>query len=192
MGTWSNFLPLLRRYGPTALVLTLPLIINSLIWRQLTIPQQVKLQEWRDQQRFVELKPKFEAVLLEAQKTLGHWEQTSFSKEDPSAAMETIERLAGHHRLEIKGIHLREQEPARPGAEQTKQDSSFFTTMSLNLNVAGSFDRLARWMNDIEAQSGLRIDSWKLASATVSKQTPRLDVDITVFLGTVLEGTGLK
>lgn len=182
MGTWSNFLPLARRYGPAALLLTLPLIVNSVIWGNLTVPQREKLQEWRDQQRFIELKPKFEAVLLESQKTLGHWEQTSFSKEDPSAAMETIERLAGHHRLEIKGIHLREKESNQPGAEQTKQDNPFFTTMSLNLNVAGSFDRLARWVNDIEAQSGLRIDSWKLASATASKQTPRLDVNITVFL----------
>lgn len=182
MTSWLDSQTLMKRYGIGAAILILPLLVNGFLWKSFTLPQQARLREWREKRLFIELKPKLEAVLGESRQLLIGWEKASFVREDPAAAIQAIQRLVGRHRVEIKEIRAEEDESLRQDAKQAQRATPGFSTMSLNLAVTGSFDRLARWISGVEAQPGLQINSWELESGEESNQPHSFTGDITVFL----------
>ena len=54
--------------------------------------------------------------------------------------------------------------------------------MSMDLEVRGSFSKLLRWMNEVEKQTGLEIDSWKIISGENPGDPHKLTVNVSVFL----------
>lgn len=180
---WKKDLQMLiKRYSVGIPLLILPLILNVLLWKSVTLPQQLKLRELRDKQLLIALKPKLEALLLQSRQLLEE-KNASFMLGDPSAAMQTLERLAGRQQVEIKQIHTKnERSSAQTNSQQTKPLLPGFSTPSIHMEVTGSFDKLARWVSEVEAEPSLLIDSWILESAKDSRQPHRLIADITVFL----------
>ena len=172
----------LIRYSPWAAVFFLPLIVNVFVWRHFVLPEQAKLQEWRSKQQSLEIKPRLEALLLEVHQQLREWEEAGFVKDDVSRAMEVIEKIAAHQRVEIKGIRIKEGEFLKQAKEKAGSSAEEMTTLDLNLDVNGNFDKLARWISAVETRSGLQIRSWSLTSSKGAGPSHRLGVTITVFL----------
>ena len=172
---------LILHYGPWLALLSLPVFLNGFLWGHFTFPAEAKFHNWRDAAQFFEYKPKLEALLREADGLLKSWQEKNFGKEDPSAAIQVIERLAGKNRIEIKKVDLADEsgkhaeKPPKPALPQ-------ISTVSLSLEVAGSFDKLARFMSDVENETGLQMEAWNMTSTTASDQPHRLTMTITAFL----------
>ena len=181
----SRIRTVMGRHGKVVALLTIPLIVNGAIWAGLVVPRQRALENQQSIRAFVELKPRMEAFLQESHQLLVGWEGTRAMGRDASAAMEIIERLAGRHRVEITDLQAdrRRREEARPAGKRSKRRESASSTVPLEVSLRGRFYQLAHWMSDLEAQAGLRIESWTLTSA---EQTD-VDYQLTVQLVALLE-----
>jgi hypothetical protein len=193
MNARLNIQVLIRSYGLWVGLLAIPLIVNSAIWMSSVVPQQAKLQEWRDTQALTELMPKLNGLLRESYQLVMGRKHTNFTREDPSVVMQTVQRLAEAHRVQIKELQTKGQQakgrqkkgPMIVKGEtiaQAKGVLSGFSTMALNLEVTGHFNKLAHWISDIEAQSGLQVDSWTLTPGEAPNTPHQLTVTLTAFL----------
>jgi len=115
MNTRLSLRTLVRTYGLWVAVLSIPLIVNSLFWSLLVVPQRGQVRIWHDAKVVAALKPKLDAVLIESQHVLMESERTGFASQDPSAVMEAIRRLSGAHRVDVKEIHMERQEGKASG-----------------------------------------------------------------------------
>jgi type II secretory pathway component PulM len=162
----------LKGYLPWTALFLAPVAVNLLMWTALVRPSQHEARRWQDAQTLVELKPKLDALLADSHRMLMDVERTGFSKDDPSAVTQAIERLAGRHRVEL-------------GTIDTKQDQAKSRSegaMLLTVDVHGRFSKLAHWMSDVEAQSGLQIDSWTLSAGEKPGDLHTLTVQLTAFM----------
>ena len=186
----------MKRYGiGMALIVVVPALINSLIWIVLVVPQQSKLREWRAAQALTTLTPRLTALLTDTHAMLVEWQRMSFTKDDPSAAMQRIQRLAGQHHVQVKEIQTKESrgmgESDGKGEAKSKSQHatpatepilSGYSTMPLELEVVGGFHKLAHWLSEVEAQAGFQVDSWTLAPGKDPGQPSRLTVQLTALL----------
>ncbi len=156
---------------PWAIVLIVPLVINLLVWYGLVRPQQRALENWQETHSAAAMKPKLETLLAQSQQLLSQWTQTSFSQADPAAVMQTIQRLAGVYHLQVKELTTTSAQPVGGSA-----------TMPLELEVLGSYHKLARWMGDVESQAGLQIDSWTITPGHEPGEPHHLSVHMTALL----------
>lgn len=159
----------LRQALPLALMLSLPLAVNLLVWRGVLVPQQRHRQALRQALAATEVKPALETALGEGHQLLAAWKATGFSASDPAAVMQTIQRLAGRHGLQIKELHGGSQHAAGE-------------TMPLELEVAGRFSKLAHWLSDVEQCAGLHIDTWTLTPGPEPGAPHRLTIKLTANL----------
>lgn len=166
---------LIHSYAGGVVLLALPLVLNLVIWRGLVVSQQRKLEAWRGEQRLSELQPKLTALLTESREMLNELEQTRLPRNDSSEVMQVLQRLAERHRVQIKELSAEGQhsEPSGPGA----------STVPLDLQVSGRFNKLAHWISDVEAQADLQIDSWALEPAKDLDAPHQLTVHLTAYLG---------
>lgn len=171
-----SFRTLVRTYGLWAALLAIPLIVNGLVWRLVVVPQQARVEAWRDTHRLAEAKPKLDATLAESRRLLMDLDRTSFSSDDPSSVMQAIQRLAGQHRVQVKQVSA---EGERAGQDKT---IAGYTTIPIKLQVSGRFSTLAQWMSAVESQAGLQIDSWTMTQGKESNEPHQLTVDLTAFL----------
>ena len=162
----------LKGYLPWAAFFVAPLAVNFLVWAVLVRPPQQQASHWRDAKALVELKPKLDVLLAESRRMLMDVERTGFSKDDPSAITQAIDRLAGRHRVALGTIDTKQ--------DQAKGRSE--TAMSLTVDVRGRFSKLAHWMSEVEAQSGLQIESWTLSAGDKPGDLHTLTVNLTAFL----------
>lgn len=162
----------LKGYLPWAALFVAPLVVNFLVWAVLVRPPQQQARRWRNATALAELKPKLDALLAESRRMLMDVERTGFSSEDPSAVTQAIDRLAGRHRVALGTIDTKR--------DQAKGRSE--TVMTLTVDVRGRFSKLAHWMSDVEAQSGLQIDSWTLSAGEQPGDLHTLTVNLTAFL----------
>ena len=162
---------ILRQAPRWVFVWSVPLAVNLAIWRGVLVPQQRHRQAIQQALATTEIKPSLEAALTEGRALLGAWQATEFTASDPSAVMQTIERLAGRHGLHIKELHSGSQQAA--GA-----------TMPLELEVTGRFSKLAHWLSDVERSAGLQIDTWALTPSTEPGEPHRLTIKLTATLRT--------
>ena len=169
-----------RACGPWLAAVLIPLLLNFILWRTIVIPQQAKLSTWRTTQILTKLQPKFTALLSEAHQALAEWRRTSFASDDPSAVMPAIQRLAANHHVEVKQLNV-------SGATTAQVEHGMFAAgkkVPVEVEAIGRFGLLARWLSDIERQSGFQIDSWDLlAPANALDQSCRLTVKMTAILG---------
>jgi len=156
----------------------IPLAVNIAVWRVLVVPQQASLRAWRNTRVLTELQPKLAALLSQAHQTLAEWQRTSFASNDPSAVMQAVRQLAGRHHVEVRELNV--SGAAAPTAEHGALPVK--GTVPIEFEATGRFNRLARWMSDVERQSGLQVDAWELTPATAADQSCRLTVKMTAFL----------
>lgn len=173
---------LLTFFGPWALLLVVTLLIDWAIWKIAVLPQQEKLKAWREMEIFTELKPKLEALIVESNQLREDSKQSLFDKDDPSQAMQVIQSLALKHRIEVGQINLKGKDSVSENAKRIERDFPGFSAVSMDLNATGGFDRLARWMNDMESQDGFQIDAWTMKSDKDSSKPPQLNMGVTVLL----------
>ena len=163
----------LKGYLPWAALFVAPLVVNLLVWAVLVRPPQQQASRWRDAQALAELKPKLDALLADSRRMLMDVERTGFSSEDPSAVTQALDRLAGRHRVELGTIDTKQEQQAKGRSE---------TAMTLTVDVRGRFSKLAHWMSEVEAQSGLQIDSWTLSAGEKPGDLHTLTVNLTALL----------
>ena len=168
---------LTSRYGPGLAVVIIPLAVNVAVWRALVVPQQVTLRAWQNAQVLTELQPKLEALLSDSRQTLTEWRRTTFASDDPSAVMQVVQRLAGHHHVELKQLSASGAVVSAAHAALPSQGA-----VPMEVEATGRFGQLARWLSEVETQSGLQVDAWDLAPAKAADQSYRLTVKLTGFL----------
>ena len=159
------------RTGPWLVVMLIPLLLNLILWKAVVMPQQAKLSARRTTQILTELKPKFAALFSETHQALTEWRRTSFASDDPAAVMTAIQQLAANHHIEIKQLDV-------SGAMVATG-----RTVPVEIEAIGRFGLLARWLRDVERQSGFQIDSWDLTPTKASDQSCRLAVKMSAILG---------
>jgi type II secretory pathway component PulM len=166
---------LVRTYGLWAAVLSIPLIVNSLFWSWLVVPQRGQVRVWHDAKIVAALKPKLDAVLTESEQILTDAERTGFASQDPAAVMEAIRRLAGAHRVDVKEIRMERQEGKASGV-------AGYSAMPVQLQVSGRFSKLAHWMSAVESQAGLQVEQWSIAPGKAPSEPLQLSVTLTALL----------
>ncbi len=182
---WQRRSP--RQGGLWAAVLGVPLALNLLIWWGIVRPQRERWMAWRDMQAFVELRPGLETLLQDSRDVLAAWRQTSFVTDDPSAITQIVERLADRHGLTISRLSLQRQGavPSGGGRRQrqpAKPVSAGPALLPVEVEVVGPFGRLARWLEALEAQAGLRVDEWAMAPVPDAAGQQRLSVTLSARL----------
>lgn len=163
--------PKMRQALRRVLVLSLPLAVNVLVWRGLVAPSQHRRDTLRQALMATEIKPALESALVQSHETLAAWQATTFTASDPAAVMQTLQRLAGRHGVQIKTL------------EGGSQQMEAAATMPLDLEVTGRFNRLARWLSDVERCAGLQVESWTIAPGVESGQPHELTIKLTAQLG---------
>ena len=136
-------------------MLALPLIVNGLLWRTVTLPQERALLAVRHTRSLTQLKPTLETLVGDSQRLITAWSGSLFSTDNPSAVMRTVQQLADAQRLQITELIA-----ADAAADQPGQAASGGSAMSVRVEATGRFHQLARWISDLEAHPGLQIETW--------------------------------
>jgi type II secretory pathway component PulM len=148
--------------GTAALVLATPIIANFIVWRGLVAPQQARTQAWRDALAVAEFKPKLQSALTESELALADWQRDGFTVGDPTRVVQTLQQLAGKHRVTLDGV---QSDAVSAGPAPS------LSSLPVSLKVVGSFSKLARWLFDVEAHPGLQIDSIVVAPDATGQST---------------------
>lgn len=162
MGTRWTLRTVATQYGRWLGLLAVPLLVNGFVWMFVVRPHQRQLEAWRQTTTVAALKPQLEALLTEGHRLAMDWTRTEFSSNDPTAVTQTIQRLGERHHVRINALSV-------------KGDH-------VDLEALGNFGKLSRWMSEVEAQSGLQIESWTLTPDTEFDRPHRLAVSLTAFL----------
>ena len=164
-----------------AIFLVAPVLVNVFVDQSFVSPQRARLRGMEETKKITVLKPKLEVHLAETNQLLSGWDKSIFTKEDPSRAMQVIQKLGAESHVEIQEIRSKGQKFSEKKAEGS-QTLSGYSQMSMDLEVRGSFSKLLRWMNEVEKQTGLEIDSWKMISGENPGDPHKLTVNVSVFL----------
>jgi len=140
-----------------------------MIAKAFVAPQQAKVKALCDCQTLTAIKPKLKTLLAESHRVRIERATTGFAGKESQAVMQAIQRSAGRHGVQITETKMNHQEAQ--------------STMPLELEVTGSFSKLAHWMSDVETQDGFRVDSWTLKKN--GEAASQLSVKVTVLLGEV-------
>ena len=164
---------LMERYGWRVALFAAPLAINLAVWALLVAPQQRRLETARSARRLMELKPRLESLLRRSNQLLMSWNRTEGTGDDPAASTALLERLADRHHLRLTKLTGRQQR------SEGTADSA--VTMPLELEAVGRFGKLARWLSDVESQSGLQVEAWTLTSGQPDEPA-RMTVKLSVIM----------
>ena len=159
----------IRTYSAWIAFIVVPLLVNGLVAASLVAPQKAKLQAWRDAQKLAALKPKLKELLAESHRVKVAQLETGATLQDAQGAMQALQKSAGRNSVQITETKL-------PG-QSAQSDSS----IPLELEVTGPFNKLARWMSEVESQHTFQINSWALS--TQNQQTLRLSIKMVAFVG---------
>ncbi len=180
----------MKLHSPRLQLLCIPIAVNLIVGGVVYLPQRARLRRWQEARMLVEEKPKLEGLLHQSREVIASWEPTRFSKKDPAAVVETLQRMAGRHDLQVKNI--RTGGSSRAGTQKRKNGEASgrsapakaggFSTVAVDLDLAGSFSRLTRWIDEVESQYGLRIDSWSMTGDREPGQPMQMAARLTAFL----------
>ena len=161
-----------QSYRALKLVL-IPLALNMARWQLVFIPRQAVLREWQQTRNWVEIKPKIESLLSESRAVKDSWESTRFSQNDLSAATEALQQHVQRYDLQIQKLQMQEASP--------KKDSNF-SSVTIVLELTGSFSSMIRWISDLETLYGFRIDSLQINGSSFSDKPAQMTVEVTALL----------
>ena len=168
-------------YLPWALVLILPIAVNLIVWNAVVRPERLNLKTWRDTRSLTQIRPELETLLGQSGQMIAQWENSIYKKDDPSAAMQMIQRLATENRVQVKGIQTKLYEET-PSSARKGNNALGLTEMPVDIAVVGSYAKLAKWLSDLEAQRSLQINSWTLQPSTDADRLLHLTLRVTVLL----------
>ena len=163
------------------IIFIVPLVLNLFLWGGFVAPAGAGLRKSIEMKTLAEAKPKLEVLLTQSHRLLKDWKQSAFSKEDPSAAMQIIQKIGVKHHVQIQEIRSAGQQ-IKDSSKEEKRAVPGFSEMPVELEVRGNLGKLLRWLNEIENQSGLEIESWEIVPAKNSGEPHSLLVDLTVLL----------
>ncbi len=145
-------------------LLTLPLLVNAGLWLTVVRPQRAALQTARNAQAVTTLKPKLQALVADSDHVMTDLERTDFTSDDPTKVTQAVQQLAGVHRLHVKTITTTGAQDVsivkKVMPHATAPSVAGLSTLPIDVEVTGSFGKLAHWVSDLETQSGLQVDSW--------------------------------
>ena len=113
-----------------AIFIAVPILVNVLIWKSWALPATARLRAGEEIQKMTVLKPKLEALLTQTHQLFGGWEKSVFTQDDPSRAMQVIQRLGTLSRVDIKEIRSKGQKFSEKKAPSRKMP--LCTDQSLN------------------------------------------------------------
>lgn len=178
----------MKRFSPWLKLALIPLAVNLVLWQLLYIPRRAALRGWQQTGILLETRPKIEVLLKESRESMVSWEPTRFSRKNPSAAAEVIQQLAGRYDLYVHKLQTQEASLARKGKPAAASKNApakiqGFSTMSISLDLRGSFSQMVRWISDLESQYGFQIDSWQIIGSSELSQPTQMTVQVTALLG---------
>ena len=88
-----------------------------------------------------------------------------------------VQQSAERYGLQVNKISVQER-----GEWQGRGSVSGLSPLSLELDVTGNFGKVARWMSDLETQSGMQIDSWTLTAGADPGEPHKLGIKLTAFV----------
>jgi len=163
-----NFHFNIRTYGYWLIFLAVPLLVNGLVAATFVAPQKVKLQDWRDAKTLAAIKPKLKTLLAESHQVRMEQLEGGTTLQDAQSAMQALQKSAGRNGVQITETRLQ--------GERTQSSGS----IPLELEVTGAFNKLARWMSEVESQNTFQINSWTLST---QNQNLRLSIKMNAFVG---------
>lgn len=175
MNTRLNFRLLLRSSGVWGAVIAVPLLANILLWKAMVMPQRGRLLSWQNEQQLTALKPKLAALVSESDAMLAQLERSSLH-DDPSEAIQMLQRLADRHRLQLKELSAQAMDKA-------ESRGSGGSSVPVSVRVSGRFSKLAHWLSDVEGHTSLRIDSWTLEPGKEPGEPHQLSVQLSALVG---------
>ena len=120
-----------------------------------------------------ETRPQLELLIQQGDGILASWKGSAFSRDDVASVSPALQRSSEKHRVLIKQI----REGKTPGAVSGPN------TRHLEIEAAGRFNKLARWLSDLEGHAGFVVDSWTIASDGGAGGSCKLTMNITAILG---------
>lgn len=152
-----------RSYGTWALVLAVPLLVNGAIWATLVIPQHRQEQSWRSRRMMTELKPKLDTLLDTSSRLVTAAKQSWGDSKDPSAAIQLVQQLADRQHVQLSTL-------------KAERAGAVGAAAALDVEASGRFNKLARWLSDVEAQPALLIESWHITPGGQAGEPARATV----------------
>ena len=177
MNTRISFRALVRSYRIWVALLAVPLLVNGMLWACVVAPQRAKLRAWRETQVDATLKPKFEALLAQSGQLVRDWSLGTVTREDPSAVMQTVQRLADLHRVVVTEMKMEGH-----SAKVAEHAVAGLSAMPVQLEVTGRFGKLARWISDVESHPGLEVDAWTITPGAKPDDPHHLMITMNAFL----------
>ena len=159
----------IQTFGPWIAFIAVPLLVNGFVAAVFVTPQKTQLQAWHDAETLATLKPKLKELLGESHRIRVEESNQGAIMQDAQGAMQAIQKTAAQNSVQV--IETRMQGQGEEGASM----------LPFELEVTGTFNKLARWVSDLESQKNFRIDSWALRP--LPNQTLQLSVKMAVFVG---------
>lgn len=177
----ADLLLFLRRILPWALLALVPLFVNLFFWEIGTVPSEARFRSLQTTLKLAEMKPELESLLTEGARLLAEGEEQSFVREDPAMGMKELQKLAGDFGVQIKEIRMNEAPSLEVMAAAAKKPAPDFMKIPVELEVAGTYNKLIGWMSAVEKEPSLQIETWSLASPKKQEETTRLSMNLSVI-----------
>ena len=172
----QSFKPFTKRFAFAAFLIVAPLLLNIFLWKAFVKPAQEKVRTLQDMVSLIRMKPNLELLVQESDHLLASWQ------EHPLMVVKEIQKQAGNFHVQIKEINTADRETAHDAKGNLSKDALSFSSVPVSLETAGSYNKLASWLNAIETKSGLQIDQWTLLPPSAQGGVSRLSVKMKVIL----------
>ena len=164
-----------RRWG---LWVALPTGLNLALWWAVIGPQHSRIAQWEQARRMAQARPQLESLIAQSDQTLESWRREAGTPGDPQAVMQTLQRLADRHRVQLSDLNVRAASPA-PGLPLSKAEGT--AKAPIELEAGGSFHQLANWIGELETVPGMRLEQWTLTAASEPGQPHRAKLSLSAL-----------
>ena len=149
-----------------------PLAVNTVALKVWVAPRQASLGDLRETLSFLESKGRLESLLAESEELAGRWEGLKTLNPDPMVALMEIKKMASAQRLRVG-----------ENTSKSFQLASGSSDVSIQLDVsADDYDHLAQWLEKLEREPGIQIESWSLESPSTASDTIRMQMVLKLAL----------
>ena len=156
----------IQSFLPWVAFIVIPLIANGIVWKAFVVPQKTKVDALHQARVLAELKPQLQLLLFESHQIRVDAAKNRSGRMDTPTLLQTLQRSAARHSVQI--------------IETKMQGEKSGGNIPLELDVTGGFNKLARWMSDIESEGTFGIESWSL---TKTADLLKLNVKMTASGG---------
>lgn len=130
----------------------IPAVANFFLWEFLVLPKENVQRSLEQTERLVEETPWLVPLISESERLLKNWAEQGFLSTDPAVLKKDIQRLSKENGVKISADSM--------------TDGSSPKTKLLKFQLRGSLKKLGQWISAVESRPNLRIENWRLSSAT--------------------------